>query len=164
MLGVALVGGLASCSDDDDNDINPSMVPAEVKTTFDKMFPGVRNVDWEMEQGFYVADFTENTYDKDAWFTSAGNWAMTETDYNSLTTMLPTEVQTAFGNSKYASWIIDDVQYYERPADSFCLIEVETEGMPEVGLFYDTFGNLINEVQGDYFDITPNTVVQNISF
>ncbi len=162
-LGVTMMGFATACSDDDD-DVPASQVPAAVTKTFTEMFPGVKNMDWEMNAPYYVADFTLNTFDTDAWFTPAGAWVMTETDYGSLVSMLPVEMQNTFDQSKYADWIVDDVQLYERVADKFSLIEVETDGMPEVGVFIDSFGNILNVVQGDDFDITPTTVVENITF
>lgn len=161
-LGVMMMGLFTSCSDDDD--VSVSDVPAAVTKAFNEKYPGAKNVEWEQNAPYFVADFNLNTFDTEAWFTPAGAWTMTETDYGSLVTMLPEAMQTTFYDSKYADWIVDDVQLYERAADTFSLIEVETQGIPEVGVFIDSFGNILNVVQGDDFNITPTTIVENITF
>lgn len=161
-MGVVMMGSATACSDDDD--VPASQVPAAVSKAFSKKFPGVKDVEWEQNSPYYVADFSLNTFETDAWFTPAGAWMMTETDYGSLVTMLPVEMQNTFYDSKYADWIVDDVQLYERVADTFSLIEAETEGIPKTGVFIDSFGNILNVVQGDDFDITPTTIVENITF
>ncbi|MDE6653446.1 MAG: PepSY-like domain-containing protein [Muribaculaceae bacterium] len=161
-VGVAMTGIAVSCSDDDE--VPAAQVPAAVTKTFNDMYPNARGVEWDKYSPYYIADFEVNTFDTDAWFTPDGTWAMTETDYGSLLSMLPVEMQTTFNDSKYADWIVDDVQLYQRVADTFSLIEVETDGMPETGVFIDSYGNILNVVQGDDFDITPTTIVENITF
>lgn len=162
-MGVVMTGVAASCSDDDD-DMPASQVPAAVTKTFNEMFPKASGVDWERYSPYFVADFNWNTFDTDAWFSPDGAWVMTETDYGSLVTMLPETMQNTYYDSQYADWIVDDVQLYERVADTFCLIEVETDGMPERDVFIDSYGNVLNVVQGDDFNITPTTIVENITF
>lgn len=162
-LGLMMAVSAASCSDDDD-ELTPSQVPAAVTKTFNEMFPNTKKVEWEQYSPYFVADFDLNTFDTEAWFTPDGTWAMTETDYGSLVTMLPIEMQTTFNASKYADWIVDDVQLYQRVADTFSLIEVETDGIPDVGVFIGQDGTILNVVQGDDFNITPTTIVENITF
>lgn len=155
-MAAAMALGVSSCSDDDDN-VPASSVPTVVTSTFKEMFPRATGVEWEQNQQYYVADFNVNTFDTEAWYSANGTWAMTVTDYDSMVSMLPLEVSQAFNDSQYSAWIVDDAKYYERPINSFCVIEVETNGFPEIALFYDTMGNLINKVQGDNFYITPTT-------
>lgn len=162
-MGVVMMGFATSCSDDND-DVPTADVPAAVTKSFKEMFPNASNVEWERYSPYYVADFYVNTFDTDAWFSPDGTWAMTETDYGSLVTMLPIEMQNTFNSSEYADWIVDDVQLYERQADTFSLIEVETSGMPDVGVFIGSDGSILNVVQGDDFNITPTTIVENITF
>lgn len=162
-MGVVMAGFAVACSDDDD-EVPISQVPAAVTMSFNEMFPNAKGVEWDRYSPYFVADFDVNTFDTDAWFTPDGTWAMTETDYGSLVTMLPEEMQNTFNASDYADWIVDDVQLYQRVADTFSLIEVETAGMPDTGVFIDSYGNILNVVQGDDFNITPTTIVENITF
>lgn len=159
LLGFGLTVGFVSCSDDDD-DVNPSKVPQEVKASFESMFPNAKTVEWDRKAPWYVADFRENTFDKDAWYTAKGEWAMTETEYGTVTTFLPVEVQNAFQQSDYATWVVEDIDVYERVADTICVIEVDSPGQSDVALFYDAAGSLLKIIQGDYPDITPSTVIR----
>lgn len=145
-----------SCSDDDD-DVAVSKVPVEVRDNFRAMFDGVRNANWEMEPPYYVAEFTYNGFFTEAWYQPTGTWAMTETDYGMETSYLPMSVQNSFSESSYASYVVDDVSLYERPVSSFCVIELDAPNGSEVSLFYDTYGNLLNTVSGDDYNITPDT-------
>lgn len=158
LLGFGLMTGFVSCSDDDD-DVNPSKVPQAVKTSFDNMFPNAKSIEWEKVAPWFVADFQENTFGKEAWYTASGQWAMTGTDYGTITTFLPVEVQNSFQQSIYSDWVVDDVDVYERVADTVCVIEVEAPGFDDITLFYDSDGTLLNTVQTDFPEITPNTVI-----
>lgn len=153
---------ITSCSSDDD-DIPVSSVPTAVTENFAKMYPNAKNVDWDKTAQWYVAEFSYNTFGTDAWYAHDGAWAMTETDYGMSTAFLPELVQQAFSESQYASWVLDDVEIYDRPVNSFCAIEVENPvNGNDVIVFYDTYGNLLKIADYDIFDITPNTVVENL--
>ena len=39
-----------------------------------------RRIEWETKGAYYVADFHEDNFEKEAWFTKDGVWQMTETD------------------------------------------------------------------------------------
>lgn len=164
LLGTVMVGfGMTACDDDDDDSISQSKVPEEVQETFEEMFPTVRVVDWELKNNYYKAEFVRQTFETDAWFKQDGTWAMTATDYGSLITELPEAVQETFNKSQYTGWIVDGAVYYERTSDSFCEIEVETDGSPDISVFYDTDGNYIGIQQSNFVgEITPDTVVKDI--
>lgn len=157
-----LAGFASSCSDDDDDDIPASAVPENVMREFGSMFPNAVDVDWDIQSAYYVADFYNNTFDTEAWYTSDGAWAMTEVDYGPSVQYLPLVVQNAFAQSQYGSYVVDDASFYERAADSFCVIEVENPGFNDYTLVYDTFGDLITSAQGDDYDIGPNTIIENL--
>ena len=67
---------LHSCDNDDDDSI---AVPAALQEAFSSKYPNVKNLKWETKAGYYVADFYDG-YEASAWFTTDGNWHMTETD------------------------------------------------------------------------------------
>lgn len=155
------VAFITGCTDDDD--INPAVVPAAVKAEFAEMFPHASGIDWEYQYGYYVADFSYSTFDTEAWFAPSGSWAMTETDYDTMLEMLPSEVQMAFQDCRYAGYIVDDALYYQRPATSFCIIEVENATGTELSVFFDMYGNLLGAEPSDQLPpITPDTVVSTL--
>ncbi len=157
LLLLALCGTmiLTSCSDDND----PTTTPTAVTTMLAQKYPNATNVDWEIKGIYYVADCWSNGYELEVWFTSDGKWCMTETDYRTSLSSLPTAVQSAFNSSSYASWTIDDIDLYERTDITFYLIEVET-GNTEYKLYYYADGTLIKAVADTANDdIYPTTSI-----
>ena len=83
---------------------------------------------------------------------------MTESDI--LFENLPKAIQTAFGESEYKDWRVDDVDMLERvEMETMYVIEVE-KSKQEFDLFYAEDGTLIKAVEdidnNDYYQ--PNTV------
>lgn len=68
---------LQSCDDDDNDGIS---VPAELSNALAKEHPNAQRIEWETKGAYYVADFHEDNFEKEAWFTKDGVWQMTETD------------------------------------------------------------------------------------
>lgn len=145
MFFVLLAAGLLSLNlqscDDDDKGI---AVSAELQNAFSDKYPDTRVMKWETEGGHYVAEFYNDRYEADAWFTPDGVWQMTETDlpYNAL----PAAVRNAFQSSQYAQWRVEDVDMVERRAmETVYVIEVES-GNQEIDLHYNIDGILVKEV------------------
>ncbi len=156
-LCMGLVGMLFLNSCDDDDDLRFSEVPQTVVGTFQAMFPNVNGVEWEKNRGWYVADFWYQNAVTEAWFDAKGAWSMTETDFGKRVTNLPEVVQTALSGSQYATWRVDDVYRYERPTDTFYLVEVEMHGQPERNLYYAPDGSLLkDEVDRDGHEVRPD--------
>ena len=152
-IGLVCVVSLNSC--DDDDDILASQVPLTVKTTFETKFPNVTLVKWEKNRGYYLAEFWNQTSVVEAWFGRNGNWCMTETNLGFST--LPKSIQVAFQSSQYMTWRIEDLYKYERPTDTFYLIEVEKNGQLDRNLFYAEDGLLLkNEVDKEDFEVAPD--------
>lgn len=155
-LAVCSVMVLSSCNDDDD-DIRVSDVPEVVLNGFQTKYPGIVP-EWENKLGYYVAEFWQEGIQLDVWISSQGEWSMTEMDLGTNQTLLPQAVLTAFQNSTYAAWLIDDMDKYERPDRTFFLIEVETAGQPDHDLYYTPDGTLLkDEVDTENNDVTPAT-------
>lgn len=157
-MGLAGMLFLNSC-DDDDDDIRLSDVPQAVVSAFEAKYPNVStNIEWEKNRGYYVADFWYENSIKDAWFDSKGTWRMTETDLGTNMSALPEAVQTAFTNSQYNTWRVDDIDKYERPADTFYLLEIETKGKSDRNLYFAPDGTVLKDaIDRDGDDVTPDT-------
>ena len=108
LIAFCAAWSLHSCDNDDDESI---AVPAALQEAFSSKYPNVKNVKWETKAGYYVADFYDG-YETSAWFTTDGNWHMTETDIPY--TALPDPVKSAFEASDYKTWKRDDVDKLER--------------------------------------------------
>lgn len=146
---------LTGCADD--NDVKANEVPLAYKTALSALYPDAVKVEWERDGGYYVADFTRYGHDYDVWFGSEASWAMTEIDYGNTLVGLPSGVIAAFANSGYEiDYTIDEVNEYQRPADTFYLIEVEHDkGGADVHLFYGPDGTLLRTATAD-IDIRPD--------
>lgn len=138
-----LVSGFAftSCDDDDDN-YTPD---GKIQEAFINKYPNAQRVEWEKKYDHYVADFYLDGIEREAWIDSQGTWVMTESDirFNDL----PEAIQTAFQESEYKAWKVDDVDLLERvEMDPVYVIEVE-QGKQEFDLYYAEDGTLIKAVE-----------------
>lgn len=144
------VFSLASCSDDDDNNV---VVPDNVTRAFSDKYSGVGRVEWDRERGGYlVAEFNKDGKEYDAWFTETGEWVMTEVDHGRRLENLPQAVQDGYKATTYYAdnWKIDDIDEIQRPAyETFYIIEVEKKGQPDYDLYFDSNGTMFREVQGE---------------
>lgn len=137
-----LLSGFAftGCNDDDD-----TYTPDEnIQKAFTNKYPNASRVKWEKEYGFYVVDFYFDGFDREAWINTQGEWVMTESDilYNDL----PPKVQSAFKESEYKDWKIDDVDMFERvDMETVYVIEVE-QRKQETDLHYTEDGTLFKIV------------------
>lgn len=146
------LAALCCACDNDDN--KPSWsVPQPVVETIREMYPTASNVSWYTSGIYTVARFRTSqgggaVQNRWAWFDNAGTWYMTETDITLA--QMPQAVQTAFGESVYASWEFEDGDWLERAglADIY-IIEVEGTGNnrgTDVSLYYAPGGTLIKTV------------------
>ncbi len=157
-LCAGLVGMLFMNSCEEDDDIRVSEVPKAVMNTFDTMFPNVDRAEWEKNRGYYVAEFWNANAIVEAWFDAKGNWCMTETDLGKNLMNLPETVQIAFNGGEYVTWRVDDMDKYERPNETFYLIEVEKNGQRDRDLFFAPDGSVLkDEVDRDGKEVTPDT-------
>ena len=149
-----LLAGFAFTSCDDDND-NYTQGEEIVNVLYEK-YPNAQRVDWELQRDHYVADFRDNNIEKEAWFNTKGEWVMTESDIPFED--LPQAIQTAFGESEYKDWRVDDVDMLERvEMETMYVIEVE-KGKQEFDLFYAEDGILIKAIEDLDNNYQPNTV------
>lgn len=132
-----------SC-DNDDNEPVPGYVNAVTKAAFDEKYPSAKDVEWETRNDYIIVDFKQDKIEKEAWFDNNGDWYMTETDIPFA--QLPEAVKTAFQQSEYAAWKVDDVDMIERKdAETVYVLEVE-QGNNDVDLYYSPDGILVKTV------------------
>lgn len=104
-----------------------------VRSEFNRMYPGARDVEWEAEFGNWVVSFETgalpNVKEHEAWFDASGNWLRTETDIRESD--LPKAVKDALEASEYASPYlkIDDIDFVETPDGEFYQVDVEVAGV-----------------------------------
>jgi hypothetical protein len=86
-LGPIITISLASMA----QQVAPTKVPAAIKTSFAKAYPGVKAVKWEKESGTYEASFKHAQEDLSAVF--AVNGEQLESEISMKPSELPTAVQ-----------------------------------------------------------------------
>lgn len=164
---------LASCDNNDNDNIDASKVPADVRSTFGGSYPNTANLKWETEnvsqRFYYKAEFNnrnDNNYRTSAWYSPEGKWQMTETEmpYSAI----PPAIQAAFENSPYAAWRKDnEVDKIERPdSETVYIIEVESATDEDVDLYYSTDGVLIkavSDINNGNGSLLPNTPSETVA-
>ena len=146
LLALLLSGyTLQSCNNDDDN-LNSGN--AAVENAFVAKYAGAAGVDWETKGAYYVVDFWLNNQEMEAWFGQSGEWYYTETDM--VFDQLPEAVKTAFNQSEYSGWHIDDIDMVERNGmEVVYVLEVE-QGNQEYDLYFTADGTLVKAVLESY--------------
>jgi Putative beta-lactamase-inhibitor-like, PepSY-like len=94
--------------------LEPSQVPAEVRTAFVAKFADAEKVVWELNaRGSYDADFEVKGKSHDAVFDKTGKWIETETEVAFET--LPQPVKDAWNASAYAKMKIEEIEWVVTP-------------------------------------------------
>lgn len=140
LLAAAVSLGLTTGCDDD----RTVPVPDAVADAFRGMYPNASDIEWAERNGYLIADFKNGNADMQAWFTTDGDWRMTETDL--LYDQLPEAVRNAFSTSEYADWRVEDAEQLVREGfEPVYVLEVE-RGQTEYELYYTGDGVLIRAV------------------
>lgn len=152
-LAVAVLAGVSACSDDDDGPFEES---AKFEQALENYCPDMKLTGWEKEGAYRVAEGYVGINSVEVWFDKDAKWVMTETDYGRDTSTLPQAVMQQITGSSYATWTVDDVNFYERPDMDFYEIELETTGQKDVYMFISYSGTLLNIAYSDV-DVNPTT-------
>ena len=102
---ITSVFSFSACGDDDDNDT--FVPPANIEAALKQLYPGAQNIEWEVKGVYYVADCWVNGSELDVWFDANANWIMTEMEI--FREQLPAAVNTAYEESGYGDWVIDNL-------------------------------------------------------
>ena len=104
--------------------------PKVVREHFADMFPKAKDVEWEVEKGYWKVSFETGTgvsrVDSEAWYNETGEWVRTETDR--FLSSLPEEIKAIISSSEYASAMIDDVKYVQTPSEEYYQFELTVAG------------------------------------
>lgn len=161
IAAVTTMGFASSCSDDDDDD---NLTATEIASIdLQKRYPDVKNVEWSKKANYIIAEFTylPKYPEVDAWYTTTGQWAMSENDCGKDLFLIPAAVNEGFNKTEYRTWTVDDIDFYEYPDNTrdFYVIEVEQAGQSDTDLYFKPDGTLIKTVPNDNSEITPDTVI-----
>ena len=129
--------------------------PANVQASLKKLYPTANDVAWSRDYEYYVADFMMNGFDTKVWFSADGNWAMKQTDWETMD-QVPAAVFNTFSMSQYAGGEVQNVTFVQFPEwQSMVAIEI---GMSNVQTKYQ----LLFTVNGDLIRARNVTYMYNI--
>ncbi len=135
IFSALLIALFSACNDD-------TLPNESARKTFENMYPNAQRVEWEFEHGYYNVDFRHEGYEKEAWFSSSGEWIMTKTEFGRN---IPAIIADALNKTEYKNWKVDDVDYIEqREKEPFYIVEVE-KGEIERYLWFSAAGELLEE-------------------
>lgn len=129
IIALAIVAALfttISCDKYDDG--RPSK---HIRQLFAEMYPSAKDVEWEVENGYWKVSFETGTgtsrVDSEAWYNDRGEWVRTETER--FPSSLPEDIKTILNSSEYASAMIDDVKYVQTPSEEYYQFELSVAGV-----------------------------------
>ena len=138
---ITSVFSFSACGDDDDNDT--FVPPANIEVALKQLYPGAQNIEWEVKGIYYVADCWVNGSELDVWFDANANWIMTEMEI--FREQLPAAVNTAYEESGYGDWVIDNLTKLTFPHKSEEFVFEVQRGAQERALYYSAYGGLLLE-------------------
>ena len=89
----------------------------DVRSEFAKMYPDARDIEWNVEAGYWVVSFETGTppsrLDHEAWYDADANWIKTVTDYP--LSMVPQGIKDIRAASEYGNLPLEDreVEFFE---------------------------------------------------
>ncbi len=119
--------------------ISSSKVPVTVKSSFEKTFPKIKEVKWEMEHENYEANFKSEGKTMSALFDSQGAWLETERDIK--VSELPSSV-ISYVKKNYKNAAIKEAATIQKN-NGETNMEAEVNGKD---LIFDKDGNFIKAV------------------
>lgn len=142
-------GVLIKVIPDNDNNSNylPNALADAITSYISTHYPQARIVETEKEKEMTEVDIIDGTIHRELMFDSNGNWVHTKTRMQK--TMIPQIVISALEASEYASYTIDEVEYYETPLRNYYYFELDSNSK-EVELIITTEGMIeVVKVEND---------------
>lgn len=106
-----------------DDDI--AKAPKKVEKAFQKMYPGAKDVEWELKKDIYAVDFRIDGKDAEAYFNADGTWLRIKEDVNASS--VPAAVKKAVKEA-YPDFKIEDYDLVkDARGNEFYSVEIEKE-------------------------------------
>ena len=106
-----------------DNDI--AKAPKKVEKAFQKMYPGAKDIEWELKRDIYAADFKIDGKDVEAYFNAEGTWLRSKEDVSASS--VPAAVKKAVKEA-YPDFKIEDYDLVkDARGNEFYSVEIEKE-------------------------------------
>lgn len=139
---IILSAALALCNLAFSQKVKESEVPAIVKQSFEKRFPGVKAEKWELENGNYEIEFEKDEVETSAVFNAQGN--LLETEQEIEVRALPAEIQAYIGKN-YTGYKITEAAKITT-SDNHIQYEAEVKkSSDKFDLIFDASGHFLRK-------------------
>ena len=106
-----------------DDDI--AKAPKKVEKAFQKMYPGAKDIEWELKRDIYAADFKIDGKDVEAYVNAEGTWLRSKEDVSASS--VPAAVKKAVKEA-YPDFKIEDYDLVkDARGNEFYSVEIEKE-------------------------------------
>ena len=106
-----------------DDDI--AKAPKKVEKAFQKMYPGAKDIEWELKRDIYAVDFKIDGKDVEAYFNAEGTWLRSKEDVSASS--VPDAVKKAVKEA-YPDFKIEDYDLVkDARGNEFYSVEIEKE-------------------------------------
>ena len=119
---------------DDDYDYEGQIVgsvPSFAQTFLQKNYPNARIIEIDEEDGMIEVEILDGRTRREILFKQDGAWVSTCTE-DILLSEVPEAVLTAFKNSEYANYTIDEIEHFITPEKEFYRFELEVKGGKDI--------------------------------
>ena len=120
-LSLLATAVLFSACKDDNDDISPDDLSANIKSAIQTMYPNARITEADNEHGVLEVDIWHENKQKEVRFNALEEWI--ETEYDVLQQEVPATVLEALA-TQYPNPIIDDFDCYETPEGKYYRFEI----------------------------------------
>lgn len=107
----------------DNGEFQPITIPSEIRKFIADTYPGATILDYERESSGFEVDILHDYMYIEVLFDSDNKWV--SSSWATTLGLLPEVVSTAFNNSEYAGYEIDEIRQVEKPAGTFYEFELE---------------------------------------
>lgn len=123
-------GTLINVISDDDHDNGssgqiPQAVTAAINAYISANYPNARIIKTEREDHEIEVKIMDGTTERELHFSTTGQWQYTKTEMRRH--QLPQDILNAFNASAYAIYPIDDIDFYNTPAEDFYIFELDAQ-------------------------------------
>lgn len=102
MLALGICGAVVQGCDDNDDNLD---VLDKLQAAFSQKYPEA-SPKWKTRSNYYIADFQNQNYAAEAWFTSDAVWLMTETDLPHASCLRLLKMRSRTANMDSGAWMM----------------------------------------------------------
>lgn len=122
-------GVLIKAVDDNGSNSSSDYLPGDISSSITEFvmnkYPNAKIIETERDAQQIEVDILDGGVHREVVFTVDGNWKYTKTEMRKAD--LPETVAGAFDQSQYASYMVEEIDWYNTPDGDFYIFELESE-------------------------------------